>query len=928
MKAPGPGYWKAALRSAAILSAIWLVPSRAGAGGLVTTYDQRGLVTLAYNGVTLVDVNARPGDAFFVADYNLGGTAEYGTTGYTASWDGSSLTWSWNWGSVNCRYSTPQGQDWLVVTVTVTNSSTQTLNGIDIYPFGIRFPALPRGFGAANYPQFHNNLDGPSLISADYGSGMVVLANADAQPLFLGLTPSGAAYHYGLLMGTIGNSSEGFLASATPVTRPVPPLQSATYSFSLRFAPSGTDYHSIAGDVLTTFAQAWPRTLQWSDRRPIGELFMTKPTSSPIPGSSPNPRNYTVASNIDIRTPQGLAAFQQAVLAYADNAIAILQKMNAQGFIVWDLEGQEYPQPNASYVGDPSLLPVMSPEMDGVANAFFQKFSDAGLRCGMTLRPQQLDFTVSPPNQDSVPTQNEAAVLIQRAQYAHNRWGCTLFYVDSDGGPYDATAPSTFQQVLQALPNILVIPENIWAKDYAYTAPLASFTATYKLLHTPADPQAMWPGAFTVTYVGDAPNGDLANNPNDRNQFSEFVQAVKRGDILSFRAWFDNEPLNGQVQQIYQMAGVLSYPPPSVTITSPSVGATVSGAVTISAGASGGIGAASVQFKLDGINISPQIKAAPYSIPWNTTTAANGLHTLTAMVQDMTGATALSAAVTVTVDNAASGTGGLLSGSGTSSAAAVNLTAEGGLDWVHWGDGSLNRKAGVTAQIGSDNVIGTGTVLTYNNGPRPMSWTDGTATPASSNNMNGIYIVGAGQGFSFTAPADTTARTLAAHVGGWNSGGTLTAHLSDGSAPDFVDVTTAATGQYDRNYTLSYQAGSAGQTLTVSWVMSSGLSYGNVTLNAAALTGAIISATAGTQSTAAGTAFPTALQVTVIDGGGNPVSGAVVTFTAPGGDPTANFAGSTSATATTSSSGVAAAPPLTMTGTIPSLTAPHRRGKP
>jgi len=342
----------------------------------------------------------------------------------------------------------------------------------------------------------------------------------------------------------------------------------------------------------------------------------------------------------------------------------------------------------------------------------------------------------------------------------------------------------------------------------------------------------------------------------------------------------------------------------SVTFTAPSSGAIAS---------FGGAASATAVTGANGVATSPVPTANGQAGSYLVTASAAGVG---------------SATFSLTNTGSITGSGGLLSGSGTSSAAAVNLTAEGGLDWVHWGDGSLNRKAGVTAQIGSDNVIGTGTVLTYNNGPRPMSWTDGTATPASSNNMNGIYIVGAGQGFSFTAPADTTARTLAAHVGGWNSGGTLTAHLSDGSAPDFVDVTTAATGQYDRNYTLSYQAGSAGQTLTVSWVMSSGLSYGNVTLNAAALTGAIISATAGTQSTAAGTAFPTALQVTVIDGGGNPVSGAVVTFTAPGGDPTANFAGSTSATATTSSSGVAAAPPLTMTGTIPSLTAPHRRGKP
>ena len=130
-------------------------------------------------------------------------------------------------------------------------------------------------------------------------------------------------------------------------------------------------------------------------------------------------------------------------------------------------------------------------------------------------------------------------------------------------------------------------------------------------------------------------------------------------------------------------------------------------------------------------------------------------------------------------------------------------------------------------------VPGGGGTASYGNDPRPVSWTDGTPTASSSNNTNGVYVWGVGHGFSIQAPADTTTRTLILHVGGWASGGTLTAQLSDGSAANFSDVTTAASGQYDRNYTLTYAASRAGQTLTVTWVMSSG--SGNVTLNAAAL---------------------------------------------------------------------------------------------
>jgi hypothetical protein len=163
----------------------------------------------------------------------------------------------------------------------------------------------------------------------------------------------------------------------------------------------------------------------------------------------------------------------------------------------------------------------------------------------------------------------------------------------------------------------------------------------------------------------------------------------------------------------------------------------------------------------------------------------------------------------------------------------VNLTSEGSTDWEHWGDASLNHKVGVTAQLSNYTVVGTQNVLAYSNDLRPISWSDGTPTASAASDTNGLYIQGLGQGFSFTAPADTTSRTLVVHVGGWKSGGTLTAHLSDGSAADFTDTTATASGQYDRNYTLTYSGASAGQTLTVTWKMSSG--SGNVTLNAAAI---------------------------------------------------------------------------------------------
>src|SRR2546427_9772220 len=94
--------------------------------------------------------------------------------------------------------------------------------------------------------------------------------------------------------------------------------------------------------------------------------------------------------------------------------------------------------------------------------------------------------------------------------------------------------------------------------------------------------------------------------------------------------------------------GVSSPAAPTVSITSPASGATVGGATSVTATASDNAGVAGVQFRLDGVNAGTEVTAAPYSISWNSATASNGSHTLTAVARDTAGLLTASAPVTVT----------------------------------------------------------------------------------------------------------------------------------------------------------------------------------------------------------------------------------------------------------------------------------------
>lgn len=90
---------------------------------------------------------------------------------------------------------------------------------------------------------------------------------------------------------------------------------------------------------------------------------------------------------------------------------------------------------------------------------------------------------------------------------------------------------------------------------------------------------------------------------------------------------------------------------PTVSLTAPAGGASLNGTVAVSANASDNVAVEDVQFKLDGQNLGAADASSPYSVSWNTTTAADGPHSLTAVARDASGNTRTSAAVAVEVHN-------------------------------------------------------------------------------------------------------------------------------------------------------------------------------------------------------------------------------------------------------------------------------------
>ncbi|MEO8064707.1 MAG: Ig-like domain-containing protein, partial [Pseudomonadota bacterium] len=146
------------------------------------------------------------------------------------------------------------------------------------------------------------------------------------------------------------------------------------------------------------------------------------------------------------------------------------------------------------------------------------------------------------------------------------------------------------------------------------------------------------------------------------------------------------------------------------------------------------IGVVGVQFRLDGVNLGAEDTSAPYTRSWDSTTASNAMHSLSAIARDAAGNNTASAARTVTVNNAA----------GDTQVPTVSFTAPANAATV---SGSVTVSANAADNVG---VVGVQFELDGNNlgaedtsAPYSLSWTT-TATANGDHTLTAIARDAAG----------------------------------------------------------------------------------------------------------------------------------------------------------------------------------------
>jgi hypothetical protein len=167
----------------------------------------------------------------------------------------------------------------------------------------------------------------------------------------------------------------------------------------------------------------------------------------------------------------------------------------------------------------------------------------------------------------------------------------------------------------------------------------------------------------------------------------------------------------------------------------------------------------------------------------------------------------------------------------------VDLTAEGTRDWVHWGEQSTfslerDKKGGFAILEGAP----TAPRFRHGLSPQQFTWTGGDPVDHTDGTTTGIRTCGKNNGFSISAPAGDTTRTLKLYVGIISGKGSLSAKLTTGSATESATLQQKDGTFHTAVFTLRYRAPKDGK-ITLRWNTDAafGTGCGGVALQAATL---------------------------------------------------------------------------------------------
>ncbi len=480
------------------------------------------------------------------------------------------VTQTYAWGQLRSTY-TLEGNR-LNVALQIDNRGKRPLANFKIRLMTLNLPNKP----AALAEGLINTLDRPVAVElvTPQGKAFVSYETFDP-PLHLRIEPGNDGGYAVSIAGGVRILPKGEVA-APPMGLPfIPPGQTLKLSFAIRFAGAQARREQVLADFYQSFRQYQSPMLNWPDRRPIGAAFLMnevgkKPTAFGQEGTNPRRWFSPQMDTVEMDSPHGRAMLRQALQNLAYNTVRSLKRMNGQGIILWNAEGGFH---ETGWVGDPRMLPILSPELDDAIDDYFRIIRQAGFKTGLTIRHGQLRWNqdranwsqgVGNHNPSANPALDEfdkyleanphrpwweiypiAQRMSAKIAYAKKRWGCEIFYIDTNmvlagwagqkGMKARLIETHIWRQVREDHPDVLIIPEISGRPGHPYVAYVAHMAPYGQLGYGrvrekmgPDYTHDILPDYFGMHYISD---GEMWNSRTHR------VREVARGLIFIAQGW-------------------------------------------------------------------------------------------------------------------------------------------------------------------------------------------------------------------------------------------------------------------------------------------------------------------------------------------------------------------------------------------------------
>jgi hypothetical protein len=225
------------------------------------------------------------------------------------------------------------------------------------------------------------------------------------------------------------------------------------------------------------------------------------------------------------------------------------------------------------------------------------------------------------------------------------------------------------------------------ALSLVFPGTLTSLTCSSSMIYAGAK------GTCTVTLLAALPSGTtvVLTSSNPLLQIPAIVGIPASSNAATF-AFATDPKLSasavvtatlGPVSKTFAFSVTTDTTPPTISLTAPQSGATLAQTITLTANATCGLALNNVQFKLDGANLGSAVSGSGpwYTLSWNTLTASDGPHVLSAVASNVAGVSGASNNLSVTVANSVGPVISLVTATSiTSSGATISWTTNASAD--------------------------------------------------------------------------------------------------------------------------------------------------------------------------------------------------------------------------------------------------------